>query len=254
MKFSIIIPSFEQGKFIKEAIDSIFAQKTVDIDIEIIVMDGGSKDNTLEILKSYGDKIFWVSEKDNGQTDAINKGLRMAKGDIIAYLNSDDYYLPGAFKKVKEFFINNPLAKCVTGDALIVDENGKEIQKFVRFYKKILGVLNIKKLLYVTNYIIQPSTFLRRELIEEIGFFDETKKYTMDYDYWLRIIKKYRIFYINYPLSTFRIHSSSKGGSQYEAQFDEDLLTLENHCKNKFFIFIHKLHNFFIKLIYRMIK
>ena len=102
LKLSIITPSFNQGVFIKETIDSILSQGYAQL--EYIVVDGGSTDNTVEILKSYGDKIKWVSEKDNGQADAINKGLKMATGDIVAFINSDDYYLPNALHAVNDFF------------------------------------------------------------------------------------------------------------------------------------------------------
>jgi len=254
MKFSVIIPSFQQGKYIKQTIDSILSQERNDTSIEVIVIDGGSTDETIEILKSYGDKIYWISEKDNGQTHAINKGLKIATGEIFSYLNSDDFYFPHTLKKVEKFFLNHPSAFCVTGDAIIVDENGKEIQGLVRKYKGFLRNLNIPFLLYITNYIVQPSTFWKREVLTEIGFFNENKRYTMDYDYWLKIIKKYKIYNIKDPLSAFRIHKSSKGGSQYKKQFEEDYITLKENCNSRILRFFHLIHNFLIKFVYSFIK
>ncbi|MCX7820254.1 MAG: glycosyltransferase, partial [Brevinematales bacterium] len=184
MKFSFVIPSYNQGRFIKETIDSILTQ---DVEKEIIVMDGGSTDNTLEILKSYGDKIIWTSCKDKGQTDAINKGIKRATGDIITYINSDDYYLPGSLKIVEKYFVENPNILWLTGDGIIVNEDGKIIQKPISLYKKIWRKIPFFWTIYITNFIIQPSTFFRKEVFEKIGLFDENKHYTMDYDYWLRL-------------------------------------------------------------------
>jgi len=132
-KISIITPSFNQGKFIKKTIDSVLSQNYPDL--EYVVIDGGSTDNTVKILKSYGNKIKWISEKDKGQADAINKGLKIINGEIIAFINSDDYYLPDTFKKIVDFFKQNITCNVVTGDYLIINENGKPIQSFVGFYK-----------------------------------------------------------------------------------------------------------------------
>ncbi len=234
MKISVVIPSYNQGKFIRQTIESILAQEG---DIEVFVADGGSTDETVEILKSYGQKIQWVSEKDNGQTDAINKGLSRVTGDIVAYINSDDFYIPGAFKRVREVFSEHTEVMWLTGDALIVDEQGKEIQSWIRWYKKILRKLPFPWILYITNPIVQPSTFWRRELLKRVGFFRQEKHYTMDHDYWLRIIRYYQPHIVKEPLSAFRIHGLSKGGRHYEKQFREDWETVREHCNSPFFCF-----------------
>ncbi|MGC8771755.1 MAG: glycosyltransferase family 2 protein [Brevinematia bacterium] len=250
MKFSIIVPSYNQGKFIKQTIDSILAQ---DVEKEVFVIDGCSTDGTLDILRSYGDKIKWISEKDKGQTDAINKGLRMVSGDIIAYINSDDYYLSGSLKIVEDLFKKHPDFMWLTGDGIIVDKDGKEIQGFVSVYKKILR--SFHGFIYITNFIIQPSTFFRKSVLDEIGFFDETKRYTMDYDYWLRLYSKgYKPLITDYKISAFRIHGLSKGGVKYKEQFVEDFEIVKRYCKNIFLLFLHYLHNKLIVLVYFFIK
>ncbi|MCX7883179.1 MAG: glycosyltransferase [Brevinematales bacterium] len=253
MKFSIIIPSYNQGHFIRQTVESVLAQEGVEK--EIFVIDGGSTDGTVDILRSYGEKIQWVSEKDRGQTEAINKGLRKATGDIVAYLNSDDYYLPGALSKVKEVFLSRPRTMWVTGDGIIVDANGKRIQKSISLYKTFWRTVGFPWSLYVMNCIIQPSTFWKREVLERVGFFDENKHYTMDYDYWLRLLKKgYKPVVLQEKLSAFRIHGESKGGARFEAQFAEDYDTLCQYCSSRWFRLLHRMHNQLIVGVYRVLK
>lgn len=251
MKLSVITPSFNQGHFIKETIDSILDQNWPDL--EYIVMDGGSNDDTVEILESYGDRIIWKSEKDRGQTHAINKGLELANGDVICYLNSDDFFLPGVISKVMNEF-ENPNTKWVTGDYIIVDENGKEIQSFVASYKRLLRMFPQKLTLKIANYIIQPSTFWRKEIVDEFGKFDEDLHLTMDYDYWMRIIKKYPLVNLKEPLCGFRIHGDSKGGTIFEKQFNEELEIAKRHGVKGIPYLLHKIHNWGIVNAYKLIK
>ena len=252
MRISIITPSYNQGRFIRQTIDSVLSQNYPDL--EYIVCDGGSHDETVSILKSYGTRIKWVSEKDRGQTDAINKGLRMTTGDIIAYINSDDYYLPETLKKIAEFFKKNPKAQWVTGDYQIVNEKGKPIQQFIVWYKRFLRLFPTKNMLYFTNFIAQPSTFWRRSHLKTIGLFNESLRYVMDYEYWLRSIEQFPLSVIYSPLSVFRIHSLSKGGSQYPKQFSEELKVLELHTGKIFVYYLHVFSNRFIVWIYTLIK
>lgn len=252
LRISIVVPSFNQGKFIRETIDSILNQDYPNT--EIIVMDGGSTDNTVEILKSYGSRIEWVSQKDRGQAHALNMGLRKATGDIVAFLNSDDYYIQGAFGVVSDFFSRNPGRKWVTGDYYIIDEIGNRMFSFVVWYKKLWRAFPAFSTLSVTNFMIQPSTFWRRELLDDIGFFDEGLHYAMDYDYWLRIMKNYPLSVIRKPLSAFRVHGGSKGGASYKKEFETDLGIITKHCDNTFLLKLHALHNWTIVRIYDRIK
>ena len=251
-KFSIIIPSFNQGKFIAQTINSILNQSCQDF--EILVIDGGSNDSTLEILKGYEDRIFWLSEQDRGQTHAINKGIDLAKGEIITYLNSDDYYLEGTLEKVAGIFKQNNDVLWITGDYLIVDENGKKIQSVIAGYKTFFRKRLSFNLLTVLNPINQPGTFLRRELINQTGFFDEELRYTMDYEYWLRAIKIQKPYVLSDELAAFRIHTNSKGGSNYRQQFEEELKTARKYQDKTFLLVLHDLHNKLIQLVYAIIK
>ncbi len=217
-------------------------------------MDGGSTDNTVDILKKYEGKLKWFSEKDKGQSDAINKGLKIATGDVAAWLNSDDYYLPGTLQKVGKFFVNNTKAQWVTGDYKIVDENGEEIQSFVRTYKNFLRSLPFRSTLYVANYINQPSTFFKRALLKKVGFVNENYHLCMDYDLWLRICKRYPLFTISSPLSAFRIHSTSKGKSQYQKQFNEEIEVAQKNGAGYIALFLHRIHSFLVTHVYNAIK
>ena len=251
-KISIITPSFNQGQFIEQTIQSVLSQNYPNL--EYIVMDGGSTDNTVQILKKYTGELEWTSKKDKGQSDAINKGLRMATSDIVAWLNSDDYYLPGALQKIGNYFMENKSAKWLTGDYEIVDKKGKKIQSFVRKYKNILRSLPFKGTLYVANYINQPSTFCKRSVFDQIGYLQESYHLCLDYDLWLRINKRYPLHTISSPLSAFRIHSASKGKNNYRMQFQEELEVAQKNQASSFALFLHRVHSFLVTQVYNVIK
>jgi glycosyltransferase involved in cell wall biosynthesis len=251
-KISIITPSFNQGKFIKETIESVLNQNYPNLEYWII--DGGSTDNTVKILKSYKNKIKWVSEKDKGQTDALNKGLKKVSGEIIAYLNSDDAYLPNTFYAVVDLFQKNPKAMWLTGDYFIIDEHGKKMQPFVAEYKRWWRKSPSFSSLAIANFIVQPSTFWRKKVIKEIGLFNVQWRYCMDYDYWLRIIKKYPLLVSNHHFSLFRIHNQSKGGSQFDKQFKEEHTVLTQQSQNSLLLMLHWFHAQAIVLAYRLLK
>jgi len=249
---SIITPSYNQGKFIRETIDSVLSQNYPNL--EYWVIDGGSTDDTVKILKSYGDKIKWVSEKDGGQTEAINKGMKMATGEVVAYLNSDDAYLPNTFMTVAETFAASPESQWLTGDYFIIDEKGKKIQSYVATYKKFLRKYPTTSVLNIANFVIQPSTFWRRSLFAEIGYFDESLRYCMDYEYWMRAIRKYPPVISARHFSLFRIHGNSKGGSLFQKQFAEEHEILKRFENNPLVLGLHWLHAAAIVAVYKLIK
>jgi len=251
-KISIITPSFNQGQFIEQTIQIVLYQNYPNL--EYIVMDGGSTDNTVDILKKYEGKLKWFSEKDKGQSDAINKGLKIATGDVVAWLNSDDYYLPGTLQKVGSYFKEHKDAQWITGDYEIVDDNGKKIQSFVRTYKNFLRSLPFRGTLYVANYINQPSTFLKRALLKKVGFVNENYHLCMDYDLWLRIYKNNPLHTIPPPLSAFRIHSTSKGKRQYQKQFNEEVEVAQKNGAGYFALLLHRIHSLLVTQVYNAIK
>lgn len=200
---SIVTPSYNQGQFIRATIESVLGQQYPNI--EYIVIDGGSTDDTVSIIKEYQQKLSWVSESDNGQSDAINKGIRKATGDIIAYLNSDDIYQPGTIERVVEAFRSSPEADIVYGDYISIDVNGDILDrmKTIPFDPGIL--------LYDANYISQPSSFYRTSLFGKIGKFDDQLQCLMDYEFFLRASSKGIVFkYIPTALAAIRFHSDCK--------------------------------------------
>lgn len=246
-QISVITPSFNQGDFIERTIKSVLSQDYPNI--EYIVMDGGSTDGTVGILKKYGEKIIWRSEKDKGQGDAVNKGLKLAKGEILAYLNSDDTYQPEAFKIVANFFIKNPDIMWVFGKCRIVDENDQEIRKTITVYKNFwLKRYNYKTLL-ILNYISQPAVFWRRKAYEEIGEFNPKEFWELDYDYWLRLGKKYQPGFINKYLANFRVHKKAKTSIGIK-HFLEEVEVAKRYTKNPVLIGLHYLNFLTIVLGY----
>jgi glycosyltransferase involved in cell wall biosynthesis len=253
MKISIITPSFNQARFIERTILSVLEQNYSDW--EYIVMDGGSTDATLEILKKYSDRIIWKSEKDSGQSNAINKGLRLATGDIVAYLNSDDTYEPGAFQKVADFFQNHPDKKWASGKCKIINENNQEIRKPITWYKNYsLKRYSYKKLL-TENFISQPAAFWRRELLDELGYFSEEEHFCMDYEFWLRIGEKYEAGVIDEYLANFRYYATSKSGNVNKKQFQDELRLAKKYGHDyPFSIALHQINYYKITLIYRILN
>lgn len=249
---SVITPSYNQGQFIRQTIESVLSQEYPRL--EYIVVDGLSTDNTLAIAKSYGNRLTLVAERDRGQTDAINKGLRLATGDIVCWLNSDDYFLPGTLMAVGQFFANHPNALWLTGDCQIVNESGQVIQEPVRQYKRLLRSLVPAVYMGVTNTICQPATFWRRSVHAQLGYLDESLRYTMDYDWWLRLLTCQPPAVSRQLFTAFRIHQASKGGSEFEKQFAEDYETLLRHYKSPMVRALHRWHNQAIVEVYKRIK
>jgi glycosyltransferase involved in cell wall biosynthesis len=182
-KISIITPSFNQGRFLERCIRS-----TLDQDypaLEFFVLDGGSSDNSLEIIQKYAQSFdYWVSEKDRGQSDAINKGFKRATGELVSWLNSDDYLLPGALFSVARAYHQDPSCSFYFGNGLRVDEGGKTK---ARFYVSDRIYFNREALQYGLNYILQPATFINKKVLEKAGLLDENLHYCMDTDLWLRL-------------------------------------------------------------------
>jgi len=253
MKISVITPSFNQCDFIDKTIHSVLSQQ-LDIDIEMLVIDGGSTDGTIEILKKYGDRIKWFSESDQGQADAVNKGIAMASGEIIGWLNSDDLYLPGSLKLVADYFNDNPDSKWVYGKCRIINEHEQEIWKTITRYKNIsLHKFSLSRLM-TENYISQPAVFFRKELFEETGPLDLNLNYALDYDLWLKFAKKYPAGVIHKYLSAFRRHNTSKSETNFKEQFSEQYRVAKRNGASRNQLLLHKFNINKIIYAYRVIN
>lgn len=251
---SIVTPSYNQAQFIRATIDSVLSQDYPAI--EYFVIDGGSTDGTVEILKSYGKKIKWISEKDDGQTDAINKGLRMAKGDVLAYLNSDDVYLPGTLKRVGEYYAATG-ADWITGDCTVIDVEGKPSSGdwIIRPYKRFLMALYSPTTLRIADSMLpQPSTFWSRKAYVRVGEFNVKYHYVMDYDYWLRLAKIYRPHDLRVVLSGFRAQPDSKSETSRNKLMAEGVITLKENGAKSWEILLHKIHSDIVRLAYNLLK
>jgi glycosyltransferase involved in cell wall biosynthesis len=253
-RISIVTPSLNQGEFIEETILSVLSQEYPNLDY--IVMDGGSSDRTLEILRSYSDRLQWVSEKDRGQADAINKGLRMAGGEIIAYLNADDLLLPGSLEKVARTFLENPQTMWVTGRCHIITETGQETRKPITAYKNLWLRIHHPSFLYITDYISQPATFWRASLHNELGYLDESLHYALDYEYFLRLNSKYPLVILPDPLAAFRVHSQSKNANAFHRNVyvDEDRIAVYRHTQSKVLRTLHNIHRWLMTTVYAVMN
>jgi glycosyltransferase involved in cell wall biosynthesis len=202
MRVSIVTPSYNQSRFLEQTMRSVLDQDTPSL--EYFVMDGGSTDSSAEIIKKYERKLAgWVSEKDAGQADAINKGLRLANGEIVAWLNSDDYYLPGAISRVVEVFKNNPHAGLVYGNVLSVDADGKtfNLQAFQQF--SLLDLMSF-------HIISQPAVFIRQSILAQAGLLDTSYHCLLDHHLWLRMARLAPMLYIPETLAAARYHAEAK--------------------------------------------
>lgn len=200
---SIVTPSYNQERYLEETIRSVLEQDYPNL--EYYVIDGGSTDGSLEIIKKYQDHLAgWVSEPDRGQTEAINKGFSRSQGEIMAWLNSDDVYYPGAIQSAVDYLLENPSVGMVYGDTDLIDGEGHVIGRFNA------QQTDYQRLMRGGVYIPQPAAFWRRDLWDQVGPLDPSLFFAMDYDLWVKFAKTTTIKYIPQLWACFRIHGEGK--------------------------------------------
>ena len=222
LSFSIVTPSYNQGRYLAATIESVLSQEG-DFAIDYVITDGGSTDNSVAVIRDYEQRLAsgawpvrcrgityrWRSERDRGQSDAIQKGFALATGDVLAWLNSDDTYLPGALQ-IAATALAPETVSVIYGKSQFTDEHGTVVGQYRTepFDAHRLAVF---------NFIAQPSVFFRRRAFERVGKIDASLHYVMDFDLWIRMARELEFVYVPEFLSTFRLHDESKTVSRAHA-------------------------------------
>lgn len=217
---SIVTPCLNAARFLEETIASVLAQDYPNI--EYLVMDGGSTDGTLDILRRYEDRLRWVSAPDGGQADAINRGFAATSGDIFAFLNADDTYLPGAVTAAVDAFARDPGAAVAYGEAWHVGEDGARLAPYP------VEPFDARRLAR-RCFICQPAAFLRREAFAQTGLLDARLRFAFDYDLWIRLAHRHRFVKIDQALAASRLHATSKTMGETAAFLRETVEVLRRH-------------------------
>ena len=252
--FSIIIPTLNSEKYLEETIRSIKNQSK-SILIECIFTDGGSIDKTFEIIDNFNqDNITKiVISKNLGMTKALNEGFNQANGKYLTYLNSDDKLDDLALQNLKISFESNENINWIIGNCENIGSKNY-LNKIINLYKsKLLKKLDLR-LLLVNNIISQPSVFWKKDFFYKVGKFDETLRFNMDYDMWIRMIKLSKPFIINHRISFFRRHSASLSYKNPFDQFKEKFNTMKKYNSNFFITLLHMMFSFIILIIYKITK
>lgn len=224
MKVSIITPNFNGERYLEGCIRSILDQRQPGLELEYIVVDGGSRDGSMAIVDRYRAELAHViSEPDRGPADAINKGLRLATGELVGWLNADDTYYPGALQRVAAVMTAQPGRALCFGHCPIVDEAGQEIRGGITRFKEAFFPFSGRFTIQCINYISQPATFFRRSAVTTAGLLRDDLKCAWDYDFILRVWRQGGAVWVrNPPLAAFRWHEGSISGRNFALQFKEE--------------------------------
>ena len=221
MRVSVVTPTLNMAPFLRDALDSVLAQDHPDV--ELLVVDGGSTDGTLELLASYGDRVRWVSEPDRGQAHAVNKGFAATSGDVFAFLNADDTYLPGAISAAVRALEADPEIAGVYGEGVHTDRDGRPLGPYpTEPYDP--------DRLAATCFICQPAAFVRRSAFAAVGGVDERLFYALDHDLWIRMSRAgLRLAAVAEPWATSRMHLGNKTLGARDRALREIIDLLKGH-------------------------
>ncbi len=218
-RVSIVTPSYNQAQVIEETIRSVLLQGYPDL--EYLILDGGSTDGSAEVIRRYEPYLaYWVSERDEGQADAINRGWARSTGEMVAYLNSDDVYEPGAVHRAVAYLLAHPNAVAVSGSYALVDDRGETIQTIPARRFDLRSELR-------GNSVCQPTVFMRRAPLFDVGLLDASLHYAMDYDLWLKLGLSGEIGHLDATQARFRVGSSAKSVSQADRFLPEIIRVLD---------------------------
>lgn len=257
---SIVMPCYQQVQFVEESVRSVFDQEGVDL--ELLVMDPGSTDGSRERLqdlqREYGEKLQLHFAPDEGQADAVNRGMGMARGNILGWLNSDDRLRPGALRRVVPL-LSPPGPRWLYGRCGMFDEGSRPISRYIVWYKNLRGRRFSFYKLLTEDFIPQMATFWNRGMWETAGELDKTRHLAMDYDLFLRFAKIAEPAVIREYLADFRVHRQAKSSLRTLEHMDEALFTVRQHAmdlgwRGRLSLFLHRIYGARTKLIYRVIK
>ena len=257
---SIAMPCFQQAAFLEEAVRSVLDQQFAGV--ELLVMDPGSTDGSRELLLSlreeYGERLVLHFEPDQGQSDAVNRALALARGRILGWLNSDDRLRPGTLAKVVDW-LESAQPRWVYGRAGMIDGEGKPHADFIVRYKNWRSRRFSRLKLLTENFIPQMAVFWNRAMWERAGGLDNDRQLDMDYDLWLRFTQVAEPLVLTDILADFRVHGEAKGSRQTTAQLDGALATACKHaadlgCRGKAALLVHLLLSWRTRLLYRWLK
>lgn len=224
-RITVVTPSLNAAATIERTLESVRSQQYPDV--EHLVVDGGSTDGTVKILERG--EVRFISEPDKGLSDAVNKGVRMATGDVIGWLNADDVYMPGALLKVGAAFVGRPDREWVTGRCPIIDGDDREIRRLVTWYKNVFIRRYSFGLYLIQNFICCPATFVTKQAFVDVGLCDERYKYSMDYDLFLRLGRRGPPVVLDEPLACFRMVEGTLSMDNFERQFVEHAEVARRH-------------------------
>jgi hypothetical protein len=203
---SVVTPSLNHAAYLGEAVASVLDQ--VGVHLDHVVVDGASSDGTRAVLGAFGPRVRWVSEPDGGQAAAVNKGVRMGTGSILGWLNADDLYEPGAVAVAAGFLEAHPEVALVYGDAVFIDAGGRELGPCTQVRR-----FTYSELVHAGDFIAQPAAFFRRSAFEAVGGLDESLRWAMDYDLWLKIARRFPVAYLPQRLARYRWTGQNKTAS-----------------------------------------
>ena len=224
----IVTPSFNSAATIEETILSVLSQE--DVELEYVIMDGGSTDGTVEIIKKYASRLaWWVSERDGGQVAALNRAFPKMTADVLGFLNADDVLLPGALKTIAQTFTDRPKADIVHGGIEWIDFEGNPLGSHLGRIESLEDVLDVIHVWWADRQWVQPEVFFRRELKERIGEFTERCDLTFDYEFWVRCFREgARVVRIEAPVAKYRKHAGQKSNDSKRANEQLREIALRN--------------------------
>ena len=224
---TVVTPSYNQARFIAATIESVLSQDYPNV--EYLIVDGASTDGTADVVARYAGRLTFVSEPDRGQSHAINKGFLRARGAYVAWLNSDDVFLPGAIRAAVDALGAHPNAGAVYGDGFQIDESGNVISRFA-----VTQQFNLWKLLNVSDYILQQTVFFRRAVFDEVGWLDESLHYGMDWEILMRIGLRRPLVYVPHDMGSIREYPAAKSFAGGAARARELAAIMRRHTRKRF--------------------